>query len=94
VSIVAVGTTHEKPTLQTFYDGFDGWLWSGFADATTYVENYTVGTLVIDMFDTNTKRLIWRGSASDVLSGKPEKDEKKVDSAVSKLFEHFPPSRS
>jgi hypothetical protein len=93
VSIVAVGTTHEKPTLQTFYDGFDGWLWSGFADATTYVENYTVGTLVIDMFDTNTKRLIWRGSASDVLSGKPEKDEKKVDSAVSKLFEHFPPSR-
>jgi hypothetical protein len=27
VSIVAVGTTHERPTLQTFYDGFDGWMW-------------------------------------------------------------------
>src|SRR3984893_193384 len=24
VSIVAVGTTREKPTLRTFYDGFDG----------------------------------------------------------------------
>lgn len=91
VSIVAVGTTHEKPTLQTFYNGFDGWLWSGFADATTYVENYTVGTLVIDMFDTNTKKLIWRGSASDVVSGKPNKDEKKLEKAVAKLFEHFPP---
>jgi hypothetical protein len=91
VSVVAIGTTREKPTLRTFYDGFDGWMWGGFADATTYVDNYTVGTLVIDMFDTRTKKLIWRGSASDVLSGKPEKDEKKVDKAVGKMFEHFPP---
>lgn len=91
VSVVAIGTTREKPTLRTFYDGFDGWMWGGFADATTYVENYTVGTLVIDMFDTRTKKLIWRGSASDALSGKPEKDEKKVDKAVGKMFEHFPP---
>ena len=91
VSVVAIGTTREKPTLRTFYDGFDGWMWGGFADATTYVENYTVGTLVIDMFDTRTKKLIWRSSASDALSGKPEKDEKKVDKAVGKMFEHFPP---
>ena len=91
VSIVAVGTTREKPTLRTFYDGFDGWLWSGFADATTYVENYTEGTLVIDMFDANTKKLIWRSSASDTLTGKPEKDEKRLEKAVSKMFEHFPP---
>ncbi len=91
VTIVAVGTTREKPTLRTFYDGFDGWMWSGFADATTYVENYTVGTLIIDMFDSKTKRLIWRGTASDVVSGKPEKDDKKLKQAVSKMFDHFPP---
>jgi hypothetical protein len=91
ISIVAVGTTREKPTLRTFYDGFDGWMWSGFADATTYIENYTVGTLVIDMFDSTTKKLIWRGAASDVVSGKPEKDDKKLNEAVSKLFDHFPP---
>ena len=92
VSLVAVGTTREKPTLRTFYNGFDGWLWGGFADATTYVEDYTMGTLVVDMFDTNNKRLLWRGSASDVLSGKPEKDEKKLEKVVSKMFEHFPPA--
>ena len=90
-SVVAVGTTREKPTLETFYNGFDGWMWGGFGTATTYQENYTVGTLVVDIFDTNTKKLVWRGSASDVLSGKPEKDEKKVDKAVNKMFEHFPP---
>jgi len=65
VSLVAVGTTREKPTLQTFYNGFGGWRWGGFGEATTYVDNYQVGTLIVDMFDTSSKRLVWRGSASD-----------------------------
>jgi len=91
LSLVAVGTTKEKQTLQTFYDGFDGWLWSGFGTATTTTETYQVGTMIVDIFDSNTKKLLWRGSASDVLSDKPEKNEKKVEKAVEKMFEHFPP---
>jgi hypothetical protein len=92
VSVVAVGTTRQKPTLRSFYDGFGGgWLWGGFGETTTYVDNYTEGTLVVDLFDSASKKLIWRGSATDVLSGKPEKDEKKVDKAVAKMFDHFPP---
>ena len=91
VSIVAMGITKEKPTLHTFYDGWDGWLWGGFGDETTEIENYTVGTLVVDMLDNSTKKLIWRGSASDVLSDKPEKNIDKLNKAVEKMFEHFPP---
>jgi Domain of unknown function (DUF4136) len=91
VSIMAVGMTHEKPTLQTFYDGFDGWMWGGFGESYTTVEHYPVGTLVVDMFDTHSKKLLWRGSATDVLSGKPQKDEKKLEKAVAKMFDHFPP---
>jgi hypothetical protein len=91
LSVVAVGTTHQKPTLETFYDGFDGWRWGGFGMATTTVENYTEGTLIVDIFDSATKKLLWRGSASDVLSGKADKDVTKMDKAVQKMFEHFPP---
>jgi hypothetical protein len=91
VSIVAVGMTHAKPTLRTFYDGFDGWRWGGFGEATTVVDNYKVGTLVVDMFDSSTKKLIWRGSASDTLSDKPEKNAKDLEKTVQKMFEHFPP---
>jgi len=91
VTVMAVGTTRERRTLRTFYDNFPGWRWGGFGDATTYEDTYAVGTLIVDMFDTNTKKLIWRGSASDVLAGKPEKDEKKLEKAVDKMFEHFPP---
>ena len=91
VSLVAIGTTREKPTLQTFYNGFGGWRWGGFGEAITYVDNYQVGTLIVDIFDTSSKRLVWRGSASDVLASKPEKNEKKLDKAVEKMFDHFPP---
>jgi hypothetical protein len=84
VSIVAVGTTRDKPTLETFYNGFDGWGWGGFGDAvaTTTVEHYKEGKLVLDMFDTNTKKLIWRGSATEILSDKPEKNIDKLQKAV------------
>jgi hypothetical protein len=49
------------------------------------------GTLVVDLFDTNTQKLIWRGAASDTLSDKSDKNIKKLNSDVEKMFDHFPP---
>jgi hypothetical protein len=43
------------------------------------------------MFDSRTKKLIWRGSASDTVSTKPAKNIKDLDKSVEKLFDHFPP---
>lgn len=90
-SIVAVGTTKEKQTLNTFYDTMPGWYWDGFGDSQTTTETYKVGTLVVDVFDSRTKKLLWRGSSSDALSGKPEQNVKKMDKGVMKMFDHFPP---
>jgi hypothetical protein len=95
VAIVAIETTQNQQTLNTFYDGFGGgWRWrglGGFGDATTTVENYKVGTLVVDLFDANTKKLIWRASSSDTLSNKSDKNIKELDKGVQKMFNHFPP---
>jgi hypothetical protein len=95
VAIVAIETTQNQRTLNTFYDGFGGgWRWrgfGGFGEATTTVENYKVGTLVVDLFDARTKTLIWRGSASDTLSDKSDKNIKNLDKGVQKMFDHFPP---
>ena len=95
IAIVAIETTQNQQTLDTFYDGFGGgWRWrgfGGFGDSTTTVENYKVGTLVVDLFDAKTKKLIWRGSASDTLSNKSEKNIKDLDKGVQKMFDHFPP---
>jgi hypothetical protein len=92
VALTAVGGTHNEQEYQTFYDGLGGWRWGGFgSEATTTVQNYKVGSLLLDMYDAKDKHLIWRGSATDTLSDKPDKDEKKLDKAVDKLLKDFPP---
>ena len=91
VRLVAIGTTQQKQTLDTFYDGFGGWRWGGFGDAQTTTETYRVGTLVIDMFDANSKKLLWRGSSSGTLSNKTDKNIKNLDKDVQEMFAHFPP---
>jgi len=93
VSVVAMEIARNQQTLNTFYDGFGGgWRWGGgFGDATTTTETYKVGTLVVDLFDTKTKNLIWRGSSSDTLSDNSDKNTKNLDKGVQKMFAHFPP---
>ena len=95
IAIVAMETTQNQRTLNTFYDGFGGgWRWrgaGGFGTATTTVDNYKVGTLVVDLFDAHTKMLIWRGSVSDTLSDKSDKNIKNLYKGVQKMFDHFPP---
>ena len=98
VRIVAIEITRDQQTLNTFYDGFGGgWGWrrfggGGFGEATTTTETYKVGTVVVDLFDTKTKQLIWRGAASNTLSNNSGKNIKNLDKGVDKMFKHFPPS--
>jgi hypothetical protein len=100
VSIIAIEMTQNQQTLNTFYDGFGGgWGWrrfggGGFGEATTTTETYKVGTLVVDLFDTKTKQLVWRGTSSDTLSNNSDKNIKNLDKGVEKMFKKFPPGSS
>ena len=95
VTLMAMEMTHDHQTLNTYYDGLGGgwgWRWGGgFGEATTTDDVYKVGTLVVDMFDSSNKQLVWRGSASDTLSDKSSKNIKNLDKGVDKLFDHFLP---
>jgi hypothetical protein len=99
VSVVAMEVTSTQQTLNTFYDGLGGgWGWrrfgGGFGEATTTTDTYKVGTVVVDLFDTKTKELIWRGSSSGTLSNNSDKNIKNLDKGVDKMFKHFPPAPS
>jgi hypothetical protein len=59
--------------------------------ATTTVNTVHVGSAVVDIFDAKTKKLVFRGTAKDELSDKPEKNEKKIEKATEKMFKDFPP---
>jgi len=63
-AVVVHSTTKTKHTYETLYDGWGGgWGWRrgwgrGFGGSTTFVNDYKVGTLVVDIFDANTKQAI------------------------------------
>ena len=71
-----------------------GWYWGGMGGmgtSTTQVRTYTVGTLIVDIWDIKAKQLIWRGIASDSLSDNPQKNQEKAAKALAKIFEKYPP---
>jgi hypothetical protein len=93
ISLVATGVTTIQQTLNTYYNSFGGGrrFGGGYAESTTTPDVYRVGTLELDMVDTQTKKLVWRGSASDALSNKSDKNIKNLDKGVQKMLKNFPP---
>ena len=66
VGIAAHVATRENHTLETLYTGLaeagDGILALASAQHSRQTTPYEVGTIVIDMFDSRTKQLVWRGT--------------------------------
>jgi len=98
VAVAAHVSTKEQKSLDTFYSGmgggwgYGGWGGGGMATATTSVSTYTEGTMVVDLFDAKTKKLVFRGIATDTLSSDPKKNAGKIDKSTEKMFKkNFPP---
>jgi len=72
-----------------------GW-YGGMGSSTTYGQTSTIytGQLALDMYDSASHSLVWRGVASKTLDpkAKPEKRQKNIDKASAKLLKNFPPS--
>ena len=105
VTIEAIGSTKDEQEYNTFYSGLGGrgygwggwggwggrWGGSGAGMATTTQQQIPMGTLVLDMYDQGTHQMVWRGTARSELSGKPDKNVKTLNKAVTKMFNKFPP---
>jgi len=94
IQVILHGATQTKRTASTFYSGMGGYRYGGMGmgSAQTVVSEYTVGTLVVDMFDAKTKNLVFRGIAEDEISDNPSKNAKRLEKASTKMFKDFPPS--
>lgn len=58
-----------------------------------HVYSYREGTLIIDLMDSQTGNLIWRGSATAVIDTMTsEQAEEAINHAVAKIFRKFPHS--
>jgi hypothetical protein len=94
LGIAAHAAKETQQTLDTFYNGFGGgWGWrDGFGSTTAAVHTYTVGTLIIDIFDAHTKQAVWRGVSMKTLSDNPQRRADSLNKAVAKMFRSFPPA--
>lgn len=65
--------------------------WGGGYSSTSYSESdYLEGTLVMDVFDGESKEQIWQAVATKTVSEKPEKREKSIPKGVKKVMKKFP----
>jgi hypothetical protein len=91
-TVVVHATTKTKHTYETLYDGWRGWRrWGGLGGATTFVQDYKVGTVVVDIFDAKSRQAVWHGFASDALSDNARSNAKATQQAIDKMFDSFPP---
>ena len=74
------------------YDMYRG-TYYGSGGVPTY--SYEEGTLVLDFVDTETKQLIWRGSAKAEIDrvDSPEKSWEIIKKAVGEILKKYPPPR-
>jgi len=97
VTITAVDATQDKQEFTDFYSGLSGFTWqrgwgnAGFLDSQASLQDVPLDTVVIDMYDTKTHKLLWRGSVTEPEVKSEDKNEQKVDKAVTLLITQYPP---
>ena len=64
------------------------WWSSGFSGVD--VQTILIRTLIVDMIDARTEKVVFRGTAEDRVSHKAKKNERKAYEAVAEIFEESP----
>lgn len=93
------GKSREQVSFTTTSMGYGygpGWGWDpywggmgGMGMSTTTPHVYEEGTLIIDLWDTAKKTVVWRGSAGAVLKEDPSKQAEQIDEAVARIVEKW-----
>lgn len=81
------------PTMGGYYGYRDPFYdtWGGYGGYETRIDQYTEGTLNIDVVDAKTKKLVWEGAvAGRVTDAVIRNLEKTIDNAVAVIMERFP----
>jgi len=87
VSTQKVEQTHvEGGPAMIGWGGYGGW--GGYDQNVWTTEE---GTLTVDIVDSQKKRLVWRGTASETIpSDEQSLDPQKLNDAVRQIFTHYP----
>jgi hypothetical protein len=73
--------------------GYGYWRRPRYGGRVVEARHYKEGVLILDIVDAREKQLIWRGWAKNCLHG-PDNAEEKINKAVNKILEDFPPQEN
>jgi hypothetical protein len=73
--------------------GYGGGWGMGMGTSTTTENVWQEGSLILGLFDTGSKNLVWTGTATTDIDGSrsPQDRQDLIDSAVNKMMGDFPP---
>lgn len=107
VTISVTDRVHDEQQAETYYSGLGGgwgmgWGWGGWGwgpsglggfgeSQATVHNNIPVDHMVIDMFDSQSKKLIWRGISQGEVNNNPDKERQMIYHDINRLFYSFPP---
>lgn len=80
----------------SFYDFRYGFYnpWPAYS-ISTEVQQFSEGTLVIDLIDARTQQMVWEGTARNEVTERTRREAaSRLDAAVKRIFENFPLSAS
>jgi hypothetical protein len=87
-------TTQDNTVYSTTGMGYGGYRrgWGGYGYggvrvgvATTTASTFTEGTLIIDAYEPEENKMVWRGTGTVTVKGTPEKQAKQVDKILLKM---------
>ena len=97
-TVFVISNVKNQRSLRTFYNGYGGgWGWGGWPGwsgpgwATSVPVDTRVRVVVVDIYDTHTKKLLWRGTSRDDLSDNSEKNTRALYVDFADMFHKFPP---
>jgi len=74
---------------QTSYSAWGMRGWGGGMGGIT-PEQSELATMIVDLYNTKTQELVWRGIAQDALNNNGNKNQQMVEKAVQKMFKQWP----
>jgi hypothetical protein len=92
------GAINQKLDVNTVSSAY-GYTWDPWYSPMgpyTTVNEYEEGTLILDVVDAPSNKLVWRGTAQAELSENPSEQQRqeRTQEAVEKILEKFPPQPS
>lgn len=99
VNIVTVAKEGQSVSANTDYYGYGGfyrpYYWGGgmgmaSSNTTFNVDKYIDGSVIIDVVDRKTRRLLWEGTGNSEIDGPLKDPDTKIPQAVAKIMASYP----